>query len=623
MSITVAMNIALSGLRASQSALALTSNNLAGVNDPTYVRRQAVFQSEISAGINNGVSLADVRRDVDALLQEDYRAEVSRQKKLETTLEYQSRIETLYGSVANKNALGDLITRLRESIESLTTSPEVSANQFNTVSAADEVASRIRNMAQTVQDERKRADQQIGLLVADINEQLAIIGEINQQIPGLLAQNQDTSGLRDQRDAAIDKLAGYMDIQYFETSTGQINVSTTAGDNLVVNNIPGVLSFQETPLVNSLSAYPAQLSGITVSLNGASKDITTRISDGQLSSLIELRDVSLPSVGRQLDQLAHDMLLAVNQAHNRGSNTPLGKGSTLADDPVQSSSRRFPNTAAPITLNDNVDLVLFDANGNVVGTPGTITAGAYTADSLRNQINTYLGANGNAVFNSDNEIDIRLNSGLRLAFVDQGPAANNNDAGISFDADGDSINESYSGFSNFFGFNNLFESTDLTTNLPSAQNQGSEIGLAENFVIRSDLKGDPSNISRGRATGTNPNYSLGVGDNKIALQLAAVFDQNQTFDAIANGPGQVTSNFSGYASVMLSQQATTTASTSSALDFQRTLTNDIENRFRSQIGVNLDEELSNMVIFQNSYNAAARVIETTREMLDELLRIAS
>jgi flagellar hook-associated protein 1 len=38
-------------------------------------------------------------------------------------------------------------------------------------------------------------------------------------------------------------------------------------------------------------------------------------------------------------------------------------------------------------------------------------------------------------------------------------------------------------------------------------------------------------------------------------------------------------------------------------------------------GVNLDEELGNLVIYQNSYNASARLITTARDMYDTLLSL--
>ena len=40
-----------------------------------------------------------------------------------------------------------------------------------------------------------------------------------------------------------------------------------------------------------------------------------------------------------------------------------------------------------------------------------------------------------------------------------------------------------------------------------------------------------------------------------------------------------------------------------------------------QTGVNLEEELANMILFQNAFNASARLLQTTREMFQELLAI--
>jgi len=38
-------------------------------------------------------------------------------------------------------------------------------------------------------------------------------------------------------------------------------------------------------------------------------------------------------------------------------------------------------------------------------------------------------------------------------------------------------------------------------------------------------------------------------------------------------------------------------------------------------GVSLDEELANMTIFQQSYNASARLLQTAKELTDTLLSI--
>lgn len=623
MTIIKAMNTALSGLTASQGAMTLTSNNLTSVNDPNYTRKIAVFQTESTNGIKNGVTLADIRREIDTILQEDFRREVSSLNYYSTSYECMARIETLYGSLANDNALSDIIANLRKALENLSSSPEVPANQYSVVTSAQEVARLIRSISGTVQNERVRADQAIMESITDINLQLEIIADINAQIPSYKARNHDTSGLEDQRDAVINKLAEYMDITYYMTDNGQVNVSTTAGISLVVNNVPATLEFSTVPSMNSTTAYPSELSGISVNLSGSPIDLTDRLRDGSIKALLELRDESLPSITGQLDQLSQQILEDLNRVHNRGANTPLGSGTSLADNPVMTSNRTFGNTAAAITLGSDIHLVIFDETGAEIGTHGTIPAGNTTISNVITDINSFLAGNGNVVLNSDGTIEIRMNDGLRLAFKDQGLTNNGGDAIVSFDSDLDSLPENYDGFSSFFGFNDLFTARDITTNEPVVTGQADVLGMSESFSVRQSILDNPSYISRGVAVLdlTSSAYSLAEGDNSIVLALAGAFEVNNIYESIENGPGRVSTTFSGYAAMMLSQHATNTNAIDTSLTFQIDLTNDIQSRFLERSGVNMDEELANMTIYQNSYNAAARVITVTTEMLDELMRL--
>lgn len=93
-----------------------------------------------------------------------------------------------------------------------------------------------------------------------------------------------------------------------------------------------------------------------------------------------------------------------------------------------------------------------------------------------------------------------------------------------------------------------------------------------------------------------------VISTRIAGQLAG---QNRTLSTLG---GAVMANFG-----LLADRAATSAEDSGALrvdvDFQR----------QSVSGVNLDEELSNLIIYQNSYNAAARMLATVQELFDTLL----
>jgi len=54
-------------------------------------------------------------------------------------------------------------------------------------------------------------------------------------------------------------------------------------------------------------------------------------------------------------------------------------------------------------------------------------------------------------------------------------------------------------------------------------------------------------------------------------------------------------------------------------DNQKTLVAQIENWRSSVAGVNMDEEMTNMIRFQQGYNSSAKVITTMNDMLDKLI----
>ena len=102
--------------------------------------------------------------------------------------------------------------------------------------------------------------------------------------------------------------------------------------------------------------------------------------------------------------------------------------------------------------------------------------------------------------------------------------------------------------------------------------------------------------------------------------MAAVFGQNFTFAAAGDVP-QITSTLSGYAAEILGVNAIQAARNTESLAFETSLEEQLSLRFQAQVGVNVDEEMANLILYQNAYAASARVITTTQEMFDDLQRI--
>ncbi|SDH85668.1 flagellar hook-associated protein FlgK [Roseospirillum parvum] len=150
----------------------------------------------------------------------------------------------------------------------------------------------------------------------------------------------------------------------------------------------------------------------------------------------------------------------------------------------------------------------------------------------------------------------------------------------------------------------------------------SRSGLANTLKVEDRLTGDPSQVSRGALqydTDTN-SYYLSSGDNSVANQLAEVFTTPQSFSN-AGGLTQATLSLSDYGASIISGAANLAEANEIEFEYQKGLTGALETKRAQESDVNLDEELSQLMMFQQSYSAAARIISVTDSMLETLVNI--
>jgi len=141
--------------------------------------------------------------------------------------------------------------------------------------------------------------------------------------------------------------------------------------------------------------------------------------------------------------------------------------------------------------------------------------------------------------------------------------------------------------------------------------------------VRSDIVSNPHRLSRGqlRLDAVTGEYYLSAGDNTVIQQLAAKFNEQLTFPAAGRLP-QTGATMADYGATILALAATDSASVSDRLARKQALFDELQFRSQSISGVNMDEELANMVLLQNAYAASARLISVAAEMLDVLTGIA-
>ncbi|HAT36466.1 MAG TPA: hypothetical protein DCS82_12175, partial [Rhodospirillaceae bacterium] len=107
------------------------------------------------------------------------------------------------------------------------------------------------------------------------------------------------------------------------------------------------------------------------------------------------------------------------------------------------------------------------------------------------------------------------------------------------------------------------------------------------------------------------------GDGTAANNIAGRFDAQIAFDSIGGLSGTNTT-ISGYAAQILSFQASIAAEAQNQFEFNDAFLDSLKFRSDADKGVNLDEELSELVILEQAFNAAARVVSVVDTMFDEL-----
>lgn len=302
MSLLSALNSATSGLRTAQLGLDLVSRNVANATTPGYTRKTLPQEARIVDGESQGVKTLEVQRNVNALLQRQFRQGAADTEALSVTDDFLARLEQAFGRPEDANSIASVVGGLNDAFKTLATTPESLTAQRGAIGRAEDLARNLNGLSNTIQSLRTEAERSIGDAVNTIRDKLQAIDEINSDISRRTAVGDSTADLQDQRDMLINDLSKLIDISYFTRDTGDVVIYTTNGRPLLDGD-PADLSYTPSGILSATSVYPLSISGIM--LDGY--DITGQIQSGRLAGLIDLRDTLLPQAQDQLDELASQL----------------------------------------------------------------------------------------------------------------------------------------------------------------------------------------------------------------------------------------------------------------------------------------------------------------------------
>jgi flagellar hook-associated protein 1 FlgK len=308
MTITSALNSAMSGLNAASRASELVSSNIANALTPGYARR-TLSVSSASAGTSSGVQINGLTRHVDAQVIADRRLAGAEFSYRSTTSSYLNRIEDLIGS---PNQQGSLSARLADFDTNLITAssrPDAVERLDIAAHSARDLAKSINSVADGIQAARTDANTSITDQVIRLNDTLQAVRKLNSNIVSTHSKQADTSSLQDQRQTLIDSISEMVPVRMVSRDHGAIALYTTGGA-ILLDGSAVEIGFEPANVVTPyMSVDDGSLSGLT--LNGFAINTSSasgRLHGGTLGAMFEIRDELAPRAQAQIDALARNLV---------------------------------------------------------------------------------------------------------------------------------------------------------------------------------------------------------------------------------------------------------------------------------------------------------------------------
>ncbi|GAB1360860.1 flagellar hook-associated protein FlgK [Rhodobacter sp.] len=309
MSITSALNSALTGLSATSRQAEAVSSNVANATTPGYARRSVSLSALTLGGWGQGVAVLGTTRDVDSFLVADRRVAQAAAGDRDVRAAFLRQMETIFGSPTDPGSLSARVAAFDATLLEAASRPESEARLSATVDAARLIAKALNQSSDAVQVQRLRADGQIAAAVEDLNSALKQVRVLNNEITALVGAGRDVAALMDQRQQVVDRISTIVPVREIAREHGQIALMT-AGGAVLLDGKEAVFEF--TPVhsvVPEMTQAAGGLSGLT--LNGRPMPTageTSLVLGGSLAGLFAVRDDLAVQGQAKLDALARDMV---------------------------------------------------------------------------------------------------------------------------------------------------------------------------------------------------------------------------------------------------------------------------------------------------------------------------
>jgi len=640
------ISVGVSAVNNAQLALLTTQHNISNANTPGFNRQQAVQATNIAQGtgagfIGQGAHVETVRRVYSEYLSSQVLSASTQSQFYDSFLSQVSQIDNLLSDTTA--GLSPALQDFFGAANGVAANPTSIASRQSLLSSGQTLVSRFESINSRLDELRSGVNAQLQAQVTDINAFAAQIATLNARIVEAQGLNsQPPNDLLDQRDQVISQLNDLINVSIGKQTDGSYNIFIGTGQPLVTGLTANTLTLTDDPLEQGKKNVSFIFGNTAVVIPQQSLE-----TGGALGGLLSFRRTSLETAQNALGRIALGFAQSFNEQHQLGQdlNGVLGGRFFNIDATSPTISGATNNTGSLAFTATGIDAgklttsnYLVSYNGATYSLTDSVTN--VTTSGLNNaQLLTALSNVGLTLTTSgtpnagDRFLVLPTRSGARdlsVALTDPGAIA----AAAPIKTTANTANTGTATVSR--------GEVDSATQPPLNANLQATVTLtftsASAFDVSGTGTGNPAGVAY--TAGGNISYNGwivqingtpaagdvftistntgGVGDNRNAVALAALQSTNTLAN---NAAGNPTASYQGAYAQLASAIGSDTQRVRNGSEAQQALLDNTVQTQQSLSGVNLDEEAANLLRFQQAYQAAARIIQTSSTLFDTILNI--
>ncbi len=605
-------------IMANTDAITTAGHNISNANTEGYSRQRVQIKefdplykpdlerAERAGMIGQGVDVQSVNRIRDELLDQRIVGQANQESYWQTRSDYYTMIEQIYNEPDDVSIRSNM-DKFWEAWQELSVNPEGKAGRQAVVTRAETLTDSIKQRWESLEGIGNLIDGDIEATVKQVNSYARQIANVNAEIVRSRAMGDNPNDLLDRRDLLVDKLSELVNVSTDQRDSDEFMVHVD-GRVLVQGSISREIDLQPRFDDTGYSKLVWKDTGNDAVFRG-----------GKLGALVELRDVDVRNEIQALNTMTMNFADLVNDVHRNavGANKVTGLDFFTQHSFVENANGNFDRNGdgeldtsyvfrfSGTNALDMQQQVGIEGVMTLSGTSGNVQVPYFHTDTVETVIAR--------INDSTSEVKAYLDKNNHLVL--KGTTAqniDNPDFVIRHVEDSGYFLSGYAGILSASGEEGAYDFAQADA--VNALAAGTQFAVSPVFnpsayiEVNPTIRNDVMSVAAGYidAAGNAP-----TGDGRAAVEIAAIRNSSVMVGSMKT--------FDDYFADTVTNVGLKGEQAATNLLSQNAIMDDLKNLRDSISGVNIDEELAEIMKFQHGYNAAAKFITVWDNLIDTVI----